>query len=211
MKKAQTDQGMDPAAASAEERTARHLRLLARLAEMGMEVAEATRTEAVEAPQPGVDYCARFATAARAVRLTVLLEERMGDRRREEQREARRRAVGRRMAVVEANRPLRVFLAVAAAIDETIESEEDGARLGYQVREYLERPEVAERVESCPAPAMVAELCEKYGLPPETNWWLAIADAAMEELGFLAPEDDPPAPRRPGRSRSRKPRAPDTG
>ena len=40
-----------------------------------MEVAEATRTEAVEAPQPGVDYCARVAGVARSVRLTLLLED----------------------------------------------------------------------------------------------------------------------------------------
>ncbi len=42
-----------------------------------MEVAEAARTEAVEAPQPGVDYCARVAGIARSVRLTLLLEDKM--------------------------------------------------------------------------------------------------------------------------------------
>jgi hypothetical protein len=56
MDKAQSHQTEAPAAPQ-EERAARHLRLLARAAEIQMEVMEATRTEAVETPQPGVDYC----------------------------------------------------------------------------------------------------------------------------------------------------------
>ena len=208
MDKAQTDPVMDRPAASEEERAARHLRLLARAAEIQMEVMEATRTEAVEAPQPGVDYCQRIAVITRSLRLTLLLEEKMAKTRREQQR----RATARRVAVTQAARPLRVFLAVAAAIGETAESEAEDARLCHEVHEYLERPEMAERVESSPAPEMVAELCRKYGLPVETEEWLAIADAALEELGYLAPGDDPPEdspePRSAGK---RKARSPDTG
>src|SRR5690349_1895134 len=168
MDKAQTELEPEAPAAPEEERAARHLRLLARAAEIQMEVMEATRTEAVEAPQPGVDYCQRLAVLTRSLRLTLLLEEKMAGTRQERQR----RAAGRRVAVNEAARPLRVFLAVAAAIGETAESEAEDSRLCHEVHEYLERPEVAERVESSPAAAMVAELCEKYGLPVETEAWL---------------------------------------
>jgi hypothetical protein len=204
MDKAQNDPAMDSPAAPEEERAARHLRLLARAAEIQMEVMEATRTEAVEAPQPGVDYCQRLAVLTRSLRLTLLLEEKMAGARRERQR----RATARQVAVAEAARPLRVFLAVAAAIGETAESEAEDSRLCSEVHEYLERPEVAERVESSPAPEMVAELCRKYELPVETEEWLAIGDAALEELGYLAPDDDPPEPRPAGKLR---PRPPDTG
>jgi hypothetical protein len=127
-------------------------------------------------------------------------------------REQQRRATARRVAVTHAARPLRVFLAVAAAIGETAESKAEDARLCHEVHEYLERPEVEERVESSPASEMVAELCETYGLPVETEEWLAIADAALEELGYLAPGDDSledqPGPR-PANVRWRRP--PDTG
>ncbi|OWJ57419.1 hypothetical protein, partial [Inquilinus limosus] len=188
MDEAQTDLESEAPLTPAEERAARHLRLLARMAEIQIEVAEAARTEAVEAPQPGVDYCQRIAVIARSLRLTLLLEQTMGEARREE----RRRAAGRQVAVTQGDRSHRVFLAVAAAVGETAESEAEDARLCHEVREYLERPEVAERVESCPAPAMVAELCRQYGLPVEPEEWLAVADAALEQLGFLAPADDPP-------------------
>ncbi|KGM31579.1 hypothetical protein, partial [Inquilinus limosus] len=68
MDRTQTDPVSEAPAAPQEERAARHLRLLARAAEIQMEVMEAARTEAVEAPQPGVDYCQRVAVAARSLR-----------------------------------------------------------------------------------------------------------------------------------------------
>ena len=75
MDKAQTDLVSEAPATPAEERAARHLRMLARAAEIHMEVIEATRTEAVEAPQPGVDYGQRIAVIAKSLRLTLLLED----------------------------------------------------------------------------------------------------------------------------------------
>jgi hypothetical protein len=56
MDKAQSHQTLEAPAAPQEERAARHLRLLARAAEIQMEVMEATRCEALDEPQPGVDY-----------------------------------------------------------------------------------------------------------------------------------------------------------
>ncbi|WP_343716305.1 hypothetical protein [Inquilinus sp.] len=188
MDEAQTDQAPEAPSAPQEERAARHLRLLGRMAEIQMEVAEAVRTEAVEAPQPGVDYCRRVAVIARSLRLTLLLEEKLS-RPPEERPETEGPAAKRPAAAPEADRAQRVFLAVAAAIGETAESDAEDARLCREVQEYLERPEVAERVESCPAPEMVAELCRKYGLPADTGEWLAAADATLGELGYTPAED----------------------
>jgi hypothetical protein len=75
MDKPQTAQTQE--AAPQEERAARHLRLLARAAEIQMQVMEATRDEAVQKPRPGIDYCQRIAIATRSLRLTLLLEEEM--------------------------------------------------------------------------------------------------------------------------------------
>ncbi|WP_395682978.1 hypothetical protein, partial [Inquilinus sp.] len=83
--------------------------------------------------------------------------------------------------------------------------------------ERLERPEVAELIEASRAEVAVAALCRRWGYPVRVKQWLEMADEAMEELGFIPPEDgeeddpeDAPAPRSAGVS-GRKPRSPDTG
>ena len=81
MDKAQTDLKSEAPTAPQEERAARHLRMLARAADIHMEIREATRTEAVEVPQPGVDYCARIAVITKSLRLTLLLEEKFAGQR----------------------------------------------------------------------------------------------------------------------------------
>jgi hypothetical protein len=60
----------------------------------------------------------------------------------------------------------------------------------------------------------VAALCRRWGFPVKVERWLEMADEAMEDYGFIPPEDgeededDPPEPRSAG---SRRPRSPDTG
>ncbi|OWJ68054.1 hypothetical protein [Inquilinus limosus] len=175
-------------AAPAEERAARHLRLLARAAEIQMEVMEAARTEAVEAPQPGIDYCQRIAVAARSLRLTLLLEARFS-RPLEVPPPQKARPVE---ASDRAPAGMRAMLAMAAASFDGARTEAEDAeaseRFG-EIAERLERPEVAEMVETTPAPAAVARLCREFGLPADTVQWLATADAALEQLGY-APADD---------------------
>ncbi|MGK9164809.1 hypothetical protein KXR53_00845 [Inquilinus limosus] len=194
MNKAQTDQGMEPAAASAEERAARHLRLLARAAEIQMEVMEATRIEAVEAPQSGVDYCQRIAVITRSLRLTLLLEDRFSRPPEEHPQKVAARSVE---TADKLSSELRVRLAMgAAAYDgaETEDEEAEASRLFGEIGERLERPELAELVETCPPPVAVARLCRTFGLPEETGRWLAAADAALAELGFAPPDDAAAAP-----------------
>ncbi|OWJ61399.1 hypothetical protein [Inquilinus limosus] len=188
MDKAQTDPASEAPAAPQEERAARHLRLLARAAEIQMEVMEAARTEAVEAPQPGVDYCQRIAVAARSLRLTLLLEDRLS-RPPEVLPPQKVRPVE---ASDRAPAGMRAMLAMAAASFDgartEVEDAEASERFG-EIAERLERPEVAEMVETTPAPAAVARLCREFGLPADTVQWLATADAALEQLGY-APADD---------------------
>ncbi|MGO1077807.1 hypothetical protein, partial [Inquilinus sp. CA228] len=122
MDKAQTDSVSEAPAAPAEERAARRLRVLARLTEIQMEVAEAARTEAVEAPQPGVDYCTRIAGIARSVRLTLLLEDKMSRPPEARPRKAAARPAG---TTDEASPELRVMLAMGAAVYDGAETEDE--------------------------------------------------------------------------------------
>jgi hypothetical protein len=185
MEKAQTVPGSEGATA-AEERAARHLRLLVRMAEIQMEIAEAARTEAVEAPQPGVDYCRRIAVISRSLRLTLLLEDKLSRPPEERPQTPRPDEAGGK-----APAGMRAMLAMAAAAYDGAETEEEDAEAGRrfgEIAERLERPEVAEMFESSPAPAAVARLCREFGLPADTAQWLATADAALEQLGYAPPD-----------------------
>jgi hypothetical protein len=209
MDKAQTDSISEAPPTPEEERAARHLRMLARTAEIHMEVMEATRTEAVEAPQPGVDYGQRISVIARSLRLTLLLEQKFAG-----QRAERRKAAAKREAAQEDWHALRVKLAMFGAVHATSKDEEEIHRRGTELCEQVERPEVAELIEACPAEVAVAALCRRWGYPVQVERWLEMADEALEEFSFLPSEDgeddpeDPPSPRSAGR---RKPNPPDTG
>jgi hypothetical protein len=185
MDKPQTAQTAE--AAPQEERVARHLRLLARAAEIQMEVMEATRDEAVKTPQPGIDYCQRIAVASRSLRLTLLLEDRFS-RPPEEGKTRSAEPAGR------ASPRLRALMAVAAANYHGVETEaqETKARARFgDIRELFERPDVVELVETCPAPAAVARLCRGLGLPEDTEAWLTVGDMTLAGLGFAPPEAAP--------------------
>jgi hypothetical protein len=212
MDKAQTDQPSEAPATPQEERAARHLRMLARAAEIQMEIMEATRTEAVEAPQPGADYCKRIAVVTKSLRQTLLLEDKFAGH-----RDERRKAAAKRESAQEDWHDLRVKLAMLAAAYEVSEDDEEVDRRVAEVCERVERPEVSELIAASRPEVAVAALCRRWGFPPQVERWLEMADEAMEHYGFIPPQDgedddpeDPPEPRSaaPGR---RKPRPPDTG
>jgi hypothetical protein len=209
MDKAQTDQTSEAPATPQEERAARHLRMLARVADVHMEIIEATRTEAVEAPQPGADYCKRIAVVAKSLRLTLLLEDKFANH-----RDERRKAAAKREAAQEDWHELRVKLAMLAAVYESSEDGEEDRRAD-ELDERLERPEVAELIEASRAEVAVAALCRRWGYPVQVEQWLEMADEALEELGFIPPQDgeddDPEDPPEPRPASGRKPRPPDTG
>jgi hypothetical protein len=210
MDKAQSHPASEAPAAPQEERSARHARMLARAAEIQMEVMEATRTEAVETPQPGVDYCARIAVITKSLRLTLLLEESFASRRDERRKAAAKREAARRQHHVQ-----RVKFAVMMAPYDTPETDEGSSRRAEEIRERLERPEVAELVEVTPAEIAVETLSRYWGYPPRVKRWLEAADKTLERMGVVPPEDDEPWPGDPPEPRTgssrRKPKPPDTG
>jgi hypothetical protein len=210
MNKAQTDLESEATAASREERAAQDLRMLARAAEIHMEVMEATRTEAVEAPQPGADYCRRIAVVTRSLRLTLLLKEKFAG-----QRDERRKAAAKREAAEEDWHALRVKLAMLAAAYESSEDPDEVQRRATEVCERVERTEVVELIEASRAEVAVAALCRRWDFPPNVKRWLEMADVALENLGFLPSEDgkeEPPEERpKPRPAGRRRPKPPDTG
>jgi hypothetical protein len=143
MDKTQTAQMPEAAAAPQGERTERHLRVLAELAEIQMAVARATQTEAVKQTTPGVDYCARIATVSRSVRLTLLLEEKIATRERDAPPKPRPAAAPALTWHEKSARP-----AIAATHDGTQSKAGDRLRAETVERpERHERPEAVERVE----------------------------------------------------------------
>ncbi|MGO4724111.1 MULTISPECIES: hypothetical protein [unclassified Inquilinus] len=197
MDKAQTIQTPKAEAAPQGERAERHLRVLAELAEIQMAVARATQKEAMETPQPGVDYCARIATVSRAVRLTVLLEDKL----------SRPREGPRAVVPLKDWHRRRVSLAIASAIHETAESAV--YRRCAETLERLEEPELAEKVDGWPAGLAVAQLCRMYGLPLEVQRWLDEADDLLAKEEEPAPVDRTAAS--PGRRAAGRRNPPDTG
>ena len=209
MNKTQADSSTKTPPTPDEERAA-DLCVLSELVEIQMSIARATQQEALQTPQPGVDYGQRIATIARSVRLTLLLKAKLS-----QQAKEKRKAAAQREAAQEDWHALRVKLAVLAASYESSKDAKEVDRRSTEVCERVERPEVAELIEASRAPVAVAALCRRWGFPPEVERWLELADEALEHLGFLPSEDgedDPPAdkpkPRPAGR---RKPKAPDTG
>ncbi|MGL4963345.1 MAG: hypothetical protein ACRC67_19085 [Inquilinus sp.] len=209
MNKTQTDTTTETPPTPEEERAA-ELCVLSELVEIQMSIARATQQEALQAPQPGVDYCQRIATIARSVRLTLLLKRKLADERAE-----RRKAAAKREAAQEDWHALRVKLAVLAASYESSKDAEEVDRRSTEVCERVERPEVAELIEASRAEVAVAALCRRWGYPVQVERWLEMADEALEDLGFLPSEDgeddeDSPEPH-PSGVNGRKPKPPDTG
>jgi hypothetical protein len=209
MDRTQTDSASEAPATPQGEQAA-DLRVLAELVEIQMSIARATQQEALQAPQPGVDYGQRIATVARSVRLTLLLKDKLL-----RQVAERRKAAAKREAAQEDFHDLRVKLAMMAAASEVSEDGEEVERRAAELGEQLERPEVAELIEASRAEVAVAALCRRWGYPVQVERWLEMADEAMEYHGFLPSKDgDPPldlSEPRPAGVDGRRPRPPDTG
>ena len=204
------DPAPTPQADPDQDRAARRDRVLARLVEIQMEVAEATRTEAVEAPVAGVDYCGRLAVIARSVRLTLLLEEKAS-----QEREEQELAVAHPppAGLHPSWHSARVKLAIAAAIHNDSATDEEVIRRCREAVERMDRPEQVERIERCPAPVAVIRLCRRFGLPVNVERCLMAADLILKRMGaFPGPDGPAMGPPRPDVApRRSRPRAPETG
>jgi hypothetical protein len=206
------DPAPTPQADPDQDRAARRDRVLARLVEIQMEVAEATRTEAVERPAAGVDYCGRLAVVARSVRLTLLLEEKASQEREEQEEQELAVAHPPPAGLHPSWHSARVKLALAAAIHNDSASDEEVIRRCREAAERMERPEQVEMIERCPAPVAVIRLCRRFGLPADIGRCLKAADLILKRMGaFPGPDGPPMGPPRPDVAPRRRPHAPNTG
>jgi len=156
----------------------RHARVLARLTEMGLALAERTfeDAEAAETPEARVEQVKAFHTISRSVRQTVALEARLVRQQALDAREAERTAVAappRKPGGVELSRRIG---AVRDAMTRVIWHEAEDADAGNWMEEMLEEELLAalQRDDFCAEPLddHIARLCLEMGLSEEAaqNW-----------------------------------------
>jgi hypothetical protein len=181
-----------PSPAAPPSLTERQLARLERLADIGMEIAEAAGRRAAalaadpagidDGPDPGLTY----ARAARAVRLTIALQSRLVA-----DRAAGERAVAAARAAEGAQRRHRIH----ARVEQFIEAERDDAdeaeRLSSAVWEQLTEADDADLLDR-PVAEVVAAICRDLGLSPAeiVPAFAAFADAAPRALA-TAPRAPP--------------------
>jgi len=187
--------------ARASERTERHLRMLQRLAEIGMELAEAVGRQALEqakaASEPagtpqkaGPDLGLVFTRISRAVRQTVALEARIAEG------PLTPRAVSaaldrqaERAALAETDRRRRRKAQVGRIVKQAINAELTGIK-AYQrereLRERLEDEDVETDIGDHPIGEIIARICWDLGLDPNWRRW-AEDHWAVEEARTKAP------------------------
>ncbi|MDB5462558.1 MAG: hypothetical protein JWP23_947, partial [Phenylobacterium sp.] len=168
---------------SAEARTARHLRGLAELGEIGMELARLVRRQAVEQaaanPDSAVDERVGlvFARIARAVRQTFALEARLADDRRTAEAATAARHVERRKT--------KVRTAVERVLDAEAD-EGDAENLFYDLTERLETDYDDADFADRPIGELVARICRDLGVTPDWSLWQD-EDWAIEAPNLLSP------------------------
>ncbi|HWK44213.1 MAG TPA: hypothetical protein VNT30_05820, partial [Stellaceae bacterium] len=183
------------------ERTERHLRMLQRLAEIGMELAEAVGRQALEQAkaasepaetprQPGPDLGLVFTRISRSVRQTVALEVRIAEG------PLTPRAVSaaldkqaERAALAETDRRHRRKAQVGRIVKQAINAELSGIKayqLERELRERLEDEDVETDIGDHPIGAIIARICWDLGLDPNWRRW-AEDHWAVQEARTKAP------------------------
>jgi hypothetical protein len=167
---------------SAEARTARHLRGLAELGEIGLELARLVRRKAVEQAEASPDGAVDehlglvFARIARAVRQTFALEARLGEESRKAAAAETRRHVERRKT--------RVRTAVERVLDAEAD-QSDAENLFYDLTERLETDYEDADFTDRPVGELVARICRDLGVTPDWSLWQD-EDWAIEARGTEA-------------------------
>jgi hypothetical protein len=199
---------------SADARTERHLRGLAELGEIGLELARLVRRRAAEQaaanPDGAVDESLGlvFARIARAVRQTFALEARLAEDRRTAQAETAARAAAESRLRVE-RRKTKVRTAVERILDAEAH-ESDAENLFYDLTERLETDYDDADFTDRPIGELVARICRDLGVIPDWSLWedqdwaieeiaarprgspYAADDPAADDPGSAGPGDDPP-------------------
>jgi len=90
-------------------------------------------------------------------------------------------------------RRLRVIMALAAGIRAGVENEDEYKRRVGEMAGQMDRPELAEISETCPAAEAVARLCPRFGLPPDqAERWVEESDRCLARLDLPPVDADPP-------------------
>ncbi len=169
---------------------------LARLAEIGMEIAEAAGRQArglAEGEQPASDPALSFSRAARAVRLTIALQARLVA-----ERAASERAAGAARASEASRRRDRIHTKVERALEQVAEAEGAEAdaveHLSSAAWEKLTETDDEELLD-LPMEELVARICADLGLSPD---WAASAFMAPVAAAPVAAAPIAAAPVAPG-------------
>jgi hypothetical protein len=186
----------DPAEDRAEDRAARHGRVLEELAEIGLDLARALRRQVTEADTPADagQVALAFSRIARAVRLTLALEDRLAEDHAARVREQERARIKLRHDAA-VNRAV-----VKKMVEETVEAEtNEGGReaepLLAALSETLDEVDEEDFVQ-LPVDAIVMRICKDLGVTYDPALW----DDEDED------EDDPASYDRPdARDGPRKP------
>ena len=170
------DPGTDPGTEAARQRTDRHLKMLAELAELSMELARALQeraiTQTAEAAaglpaEPGPDAVLQFTRMARTVRETVALEARLAEPR-EKRHEKRRAAPAREAPAADErteNRKSQILDGVLRAI---IASGGDGPENWVsELKEKLE--DDAEDPDQGDVAEVIVQICCDLGIDPDAT------------------------------------------
>jgi hypothetical protein len=173
---------------------ARDRRMLDRLAEIGMEIAEAlgeqvlAQAAAPDAPVPGPDLTLAFTRVARTVRQTLALKPKLAEEWRVLEENHRRRDVGfadRRRKRVEVERSL--VKAIAA------DTRGDAERLRADLHERLGDADIDDELGKREVGAIIAGICRDLGLDPEPGFWQDEPWYVEPEPAFDADDEDEPA------------------
>jgi hypothetical protein len=197
---------------TAEERAERHLRMLRELAEIGMDMARLARQEArarvaagpAEAPQGG-DPGLAYSRIARAVRLTLALEDKLGEdrRARDEQQRAERAAADARERTQQRKRQVKRIVEQAIEIEEIEPVIAEELRIDVAER-LIEDDET--RFLDLPIRVLVRKICNDLDIPFFPTYW------TDEHFAVHADPDADPGgdcgPRPPGAPPIAPPRAP---
>ena len=181
----------------------RQLAMLARLAEIGMEIAEAAGRQATSAMADcdgaGTmrDPALVYARTARAVRLTIALQSRLVDD---------LAALDRAADLAETERKTARRTRLRRLVERAVEAEhgtnrDEIERLSWEAREHLGEADLDADLEGLSVAEVVARICHDLGLPPERT---------ARILAAAGPLGGPPGPSSPdARSAGRPAPAPD--
>jgi hypothetical protein len=157
----------------------RRLRMLDRLAEVGLEITLAIERRVKDAPpvQPLAELNAAamaYARGARAVRLAVLLQEQLGQGGEDPEEAARQAEAERRKAQV--RRTVRIVERVARV--HCRKKPDMAASYAYEAKDRLDDDDIYGLVASRPVGELVALICRDFGLEPD---WDALAEEAWAQ------------------------------